>query len=290
MSQVELLQEAQLLCAKGSFASAAELYSKALEAKVQLHGELSPETAEYYYHYGYSLLQSYLSSVDSNLFGEKVIEAATEVLASSQSSAESDPGSTVNEAGSAVSEEEDLQLAWEALESARIIHSRTFNYAALMDTHSALGELENARENYGSAVEEYKQALDCADAQSPPRRIAELEYRLGLTYLAIFGTEAEAIAHFTRAVEILEQVYAQQPDEELQSVLKEVQEKLEDAKEQQTSLPAVQAESQSLSQCFDQSKFSQTEAVDLGVFGKRKSQNAASTPAKQTKPESNASQ
>jgi len=288
MDQAEILREAELLSAKGDYAGAAERCGNALEQLVQLYGELSPETASCYSQYGQALLQSYLSVLDTKLFGAELMQAASDALAPPQSSQDSDPGSTVNEVGSSVGDEEELQLAWESLESARIIYSRTFNYSALLDVHATLGELESARENYGSAVEEYRRALECADPHTPARRIAELEYRLGVAYLAIFGTETEAIEHLEKAVEVLERVQVQHPEEDLESVLKDVKEKLEDAREQQTSLPAVKTESQTLSQSlFDQPACPSGPVTDLGIFGKRKSQaSEAPLPAKQTKPES----
>lgn len=286
-----MLREAELLSAKGDYASAAEKFGSALEKLVQLYGDLSPETASCYYQYGHALLQSYVSTLDTRLFGAEILQAASDALAPPQSSQDSDPGSTVNEVGSSIGDngEEELQFAWESLESARIIYSRTFNYPALLDVHAALGELESSRENYGSAAEEYKRALECSDPQTAPRQVAELEYRLGLAYLAIFGNEADSIEHLERAVEILERVVVQQPlDEDLASILKDVKEKLEDAKEQQNSLPAVKTESQSLSQSiFDLPSCASGPVTDLGIFGKRKSK-AAEKPElsqKQTKSE-----
>ena len=305
-----LLREAEALYTSTDYAAAADRYSQALEALVSAHGDLAPEAADCYYWYGNAMLQKHAQAVENELFGQVLIPAAEEKLDPARSQADDeagekadepeesqeDPGSTVNEVASSVdeeNEEDELELIWDNLESARIIYERTLNYPGLLNVYSALGELESSRENYGAAIEELQRAIEIIDAKQNPRRAAELHYRLGLACIANFGSESRAITHFTRSIDLMEGVKTQQPDlvEELEGILSEMRIKLEDAKEQETSLQAVKAESQSLSQQFDVPANPGSEVVDLGVFGKKKltlTESNAEQPelsAKQTKRE-----
>ncbi|XP_053607500.1 nuclear autoantigenic sperm protein [Plodia interpunctella] len=135
--------------------------------------------------------------------------------AEAQSSVE--PGTTTNgDEGGDEEENQDgednLQLAWEMLELARIIFDSRVTKcgdaaarAQLADAHLALGEVALESETYDKAVLDMQRCLEIQKElyRSDDRRIAETHYQIGLAnYLA--SNFEEAITHFKNAANILE--------------------------------------------------------------------------------------
>lgn len=105
-------------------------------------------------------------------------------------------------------EEEDvnnLQLAWEVFELAKIIFERQKNNAKLAETYLYLGEVALESENYASAVEDMKKCLDIQKQILEPdhRDIAETLFQLGMAY-SLSNQYDEAIDSFKSSLNVLE--------------------------------------------------------------------------------------
>lgn len=144
-------------------------------------------------------------------------------------------------------QELDLQLAWENLETARVIiqSSNPIDYPSLFKTQSRLGDLQSYIENYEQACQEYLSALNTLHIidSSPSRSHSSIHYMIAHNYLQIKGKEKEAEAHFNESYKILESFVslASEPElsDELKTVMNEIKLKIEDAKEQHESFKSL---------------------------------------------------
>ncbi|GLC71217.1 hypothetical protein PLESTF_001091200 [Pleodorina starrii] len=86
---------------------------------------------------------------------------------------------------------DDMKLAWDVLEVARILYSKASDpdqhHERLAEVHKALGDIKGEQERFEEAVECYKQSLHHLEAMQPRnnRRLAEVQYKVSvvLTYL-----------------------------------------------------------------------------------------------------------
>lgn len=115
-----------------------------------------------------------------------------------------------NKEGDEDTEEKDedvnnLQLAWEVFELAKIIFERQKNEAKLAETYLYLGEVALESENYESAVEDMKKCLDIQKQILEPdhRDIAETLFQLGMAY-SLSNQYDEAINSFKLSLNVLE--------------------------------------------------------------------------------------
>ncbi|XP_075230724.1 protein HGV2-like isoform X2 [Lycorma delicatula] len=105
-------------------------------------------------------------------------------------------------------EEEDvnnLQLAWEMFELAKVIFQRQKDEMKLAETFLRLGEVALESENYGSAITDIQNCLELQKKVLPPvsREIAETLFQLGIA-CSLCNQFDEAIKHFTSAGVLLE--------------------------------------------------------------------------------------
>lgn len=184
---------------------AIELLAAALQIRVERFGGLGDECARTYLEYGMRVYESALNSQD--VFGETLQGAADQrdqagccatEAGVGTSAPETVPGSaglTANESSDAAlqgsgkeeqeAEADELQLAWESLESARVIFERTglskFS-SELADVHLYLGDINSERDDFASAAEEYKSCIEALHAMpiSAQRRLAEAHFKLCL--------------------------------------------------------------------------------------------------------------
>jgi tetratricopeptide (TPR) repeat protein len=144
---------------------------------------------------------------------------------------------------------DDLQLAWESLDTARVIllRSPVPDQDILVSVYRRLAEVNVYKEDFEAACEEFKRALAVVENQfglTPSRMKAELHYLIGLYLLQIKGKEVEAADEFGFALANLEGVMMtvenQAEREELIEVIKDVRIKREDALEQKESISALE--------------------------------------------------
>uniref|UniRef100_A0A1B6DE97 Tetratricopeptide SHNi-TPR domain-containing protein n=1 Tax=Clastoptera arizonana TaxID=38151 RepID=A0A1B6DE97_9HEMI len=144
-----------------------------------------------------------------------------------------------------------LQLAWEIFELAKVIYSRQNNEAKLAETYLYLGEVSLESENYTSAVEDMKQCLEIQKKILPEdhRDIAETLFQLGVA-CSFQNLFEESKAFHTSACEVLQLriknlksgCYSEESNsnpfysvekeiEEINNILPEIKEKIDDVED-----------------------------------------------------------
>jgi len=183
-----------------------------LPSRDELHESLAP----LYYLYGTTLLYSVEESQDN---AENSLVAATTTAATNQSDPSANGKSGVEPAReemalpAADSSTEDLQIAWENLETSRRILNQIVSFDQgkkscddsmskemlldLAQIHSRLGDLSRHNGHYESTIRDYEiccsQRRQCLGVDNNgiwDRRIADVEYCLGVAYL-LRASEAE---------------------------------------------------------------------------------------------------
>ena len=181
------------LLAAGEFETALETIETALGSVLSSlpeseNNELHPALAPLYYLYGTTLLYSVEESGDAMM-----PTAGNEQVSNNPSAA----------AGAAPTEEqaEDIQIAWENLESARTVlenlhaeNSSSSMYALdLAQVYHRLGDLSKGNGNYANSIQDYLSALKIRVEQLGPydRSVADCHYSLAMTYI-LLASQVEA--------------------------------------------------------------------------------------------------
>ena len=173
---------------------------------------------------------------------------------------------------------DDLEIAWECLESARVIlkNSAEVDLEYLIKVITRIGDLLSYKEEFEKANEEYStslQLLSTLEGFTPSRKKAELYFLLGNNFLQVKGKENESAEHFTKALENLEGVLNTTKDislqNELKEIIKEVSNKRDDAYEQKQSINALNELEENPINQFDAPTHNNN-IIDLGVLGRRK--------------------
>eukprot|EP00898_Chlorokybus_atmophyticus_P006288 jgi/Chlat1/6660/Chrsp49S06149 len=188
---------------KGENEQAIDLLGKALEIFVTHYGELAAECAPFYYRYGGALF--YKAQAESDVFGEKAQALAKQKDAEDEeedveeeavADAEQPTGNGQDKGKGAEEEGEedilpqedasdDMELAWQTLETARLIYSkqpaRSVDEAEVI---SLLGEISAEREDFETALADYKhaQTLYAQLLQNDDRRLAEIFFKMLLAH------------------------------------------------------------------------------------------------------------
>merc|ERR1719319_1783867 len=153
-----------------------------------------------------------------------------------------------------------LERAWEILELAKNIYSKkastsTENTRKLCDTLLALGEVSIENENYSQAVEDLSSCLEKRKDKLPGdmREIAETQYQLGVA-LGYHSQFDEAVKYFqdakTKLTAMLESLKADTFSarvgeiDELESLLPQIQEKIQDTMDTKDETSGSQAKKQ----------------------------------------------
>ncbi|KAG2447739.1 hypothetical protein HYH02_007199 [Chlamydomonas schloesseri] len=103
---------------------------------------------------------------------------------------------------------DDMKLAWEMIELARIIYDRNSpeqHHSKLAEVHKSLGDIKSEEERFEEAADCYRQSIVHLQAMQPPslRRIAEVQYKLSLSLTFMEQPEA-ALAQTEEAIRSLE--------------------------------------------------------------------------------------
>jgi len=153
-----------------------------------------------------------------------------------------------------------LERAWEILELAKNIYSKkastsSENTRKLCDTLLALGEVSIENENYSQAVEDLSSCLEKRKDKLPGemREIAETQYQLGVA-LGYHSQFDEAVKYFqdakTKLTAMLESLKADTFSarvgeiDELESLLPQIQEKIQDTMDTKDETSGSQAKKQ----------------------------------------------
>ncbi|KAG2492384.1 hypothetical protein HYH03_009332 [Edaphochlamys debaryana] len=110
---------------------------------------------------------------------------------------------------------DDMQLAWEMLELARVIytkpeHQPEQHHSKLAEVHKALGDIKSEQERFDEAADCFRQSIEHLRALQPPsmRRLAEVQYTLSLVLTFLDQHEA-ALTATQEAMQSLEAAVAE---------------------------------------------------------------------------------
>jgi nuclear autoantigenic sperm protein len=223
----------------GSYDEAIDLLTDVLEYRCGKYGELALECAPAFYHYGLALFNK--ARLENDVFGEPVQKAMVEkAIHQMKQQAEreqtndkenkadadadeegEDVGEDVQEEANANAaaqedeeeefEENDMELAWRNLETARLIYSKFDGHEKeIADVYAALAELSMEREDFETSVEDFKSAIEVLEkmegasgSSSSVKRIsAEYHYKLCLS-LQLYGSQQNHSGNKTGASDIL---------------------------------------------------------------------------------------
>lgn len=296
---MQLLAKGKTLLAASDFEGAVQATGEALEIATKVKGELDHELAEFYYANGNALLCRYEESTqDQVLPGETLQEVVENVQGNGEAEdtkqTESEQVAATNGDAASSSDEEsqpdevssdvdELQLAWENLETARIIYLNFPSAEELIKVHVRLGDLEVIKQNYPGAQEEYQKALNLMDPETPSRKLAEIYFLLGSTSLAVPEHEMEAVGYFDKAMGTLEGV-KMESRETIEELIKEIKEKREDAVEQAESYKAIKESLKAVAgDVFSAPQNPAGPVVDLGVVKRKREEQPADSGEKRPK-------
>lgn len=209
-------EEGKKLMKRGEYEDAIGLFSSLLASRVEEFGELSLQAAPAYYEYGNALLvqqeenpsDTLLGNADSN--GDDGTQAKTvEDTVVSEDDDDEDQGED--------EKDDDLQIAWENLDVARLILEKEPDgqEKLLSSVYIRLGDLMRLEERPDDAVTEYSKALTLREKVCQPddRDLCDVFFCLAVAYVdlssKVDGEEVkhkkeEALKYYLRAREVLE--------------------------------------------------------------------------------------
>ncbi|XP_078264079.1 nuclear autoantigenic sperm protein isoform X2 [Rhinoraja longicauda] len=267
------------------FAAAVNAFQDACRLLSTTHGEVADQCGEAYFCYGKALLElarmerGVLGNALQGVPGEDVddddddeetataegpkIESAANMdgaCAADTSEAEDENEDSVEKDGES-EEVDNLQLAWEMLELAKVIFKRQEAKEIQLCAAQAylkLGEVGIESENYIQAIEDFNECLNIQQKHLDPhnRLLAETHYQLGLAY-SFDDQYDSSLKHFKQSFSVIEKRLAmlmeriekaeekgkspakdndavsedKQEIEELKELLPEIKAKIEDAEE-----------------------------------------------------------
>jgi len=284
----ELEEEGSRFSKEGKYSEAVEVYCELLERKVEEHGELAEECATAYFNYGRNLLL--LGQTQFDILGGKLRRTVERKLTGQEASDSEDENLDARDT------EENLELAWDILDTARVILStKPERKLELADVYLSIGDLCLELENFKQSISDYEECLKIRQELLPPedRRLAETHFSMGLAYQ--YSDEfAEAKTHWEKALKIFELIISKvkedsQKDEtkkenelkELNSISQELREKIEDLSSDGTMKNWLQQEKekQPTTTIGFQSKSPTGPVKEMGVFSsKRKIETSPQAP------------
>ena len=231
---------------------AIDLLTQVLEYRCEKFGELSVECAPAFYNYGIALFTK--ARLENDVFGAPVQKAMVEKAirqmreednkAAGEGKENKDKPEAADKDGEDVEEvegeeddleeeENDMELAWRNLETARLIWGKQGGYEReISDVYSALADLSLEREDFETSVADYRSALFVLKAAEGADRVkAELHYKLclALQLSAKDGGKADALK--SAAEECKKAIDILGAQEGMEDILEELREKEEELKE-----------------------------------------------------------
>ncbi|XP_051866772.1 LOW QUALITY PROTEIN: nuclear autoantigenic sperm protein [Pristis pectinata] len=296
------------------FAAAVNAFQDACRLLSTAHGEIADECGEAYFCYGKALLE--LARMERGVLGnalqgvpdddddedDEEETATTEdpkientgnvdgACAADASEGDDENEDTAEKDGES-EEVDNLQLAWEMLELAKVIFKRQETKEIQLCAAQAylkLGEVGIESENYIQAIEDFNECLNIQEKHLDPhnRLLAETHYQLGLAYS--FNNQHDfSLKHFKESFSVIEKRLAmlteriekaeergkspakdsdavsedKQEVEELKELLPEIKAKIEDAEESKDG-KATKALQETLSRT---PAFSVTESIAISA-------------------------
>lgn len=226
---------------------AADAFGAALEKSSGNHGEDSPALAEYYYAYGDVLLR--LVEKNGDIFGGGAQQEEEDPQADQENT---EPGSGAAASnGAPEPDADDMELAWQMLELARVAYSRTPVSASqqehLADVLSRLGDLSQTNDQFDKALSDYKEALglrveqlglEGGNTPSTQRAIAA-EHSNVARALQYQDNPLikEALHHSEEALKVIDALIASSETEKLEAIRTDMTEKVEELRDMVRQAP-----------------------------------------------------
>ena len=205
---------------------AIEALGKCLELRTAVFGEQAVQTAQAYHKYGCALF--YKAQDENTVFGARAQEAADAKKEADGEGASADEGEDVDDAaadappeGSEEGKEEDgeqegaqddMELAWEMIEMARLFYEEELEESngegghpiELANVYEVLGDINTETSNFKASLEEYSKCLALLEAHvdEDDRRIAGVLCSMSVCQQFEQDPEA-ALKGVTRAIGIL---------------------------------------------------------------------------------------
>lgn len=197
----KIIDDAVILMKSGNIPKAIDILGQlAKDLTDKFEGNsLHPSLGDVWYYYGISLLESYTLD-GGKLFGEtnsnEKEEESLEEDTKHEESTEEGEVDVDEEGEDPMGEEEgendellddDLEAAWEALETARVIFLSDHSVEGklkLAECHIALGDLFLEQEKFDESIEEFNNALLLKQqhASGKLREISEIEFKISCAY------------------------------------------------------------------------------------------------------------
>jgi tetratricopeptide (TPR) repeat protein len=189
----QLLAEGDFEQALSTIEQGIETY-KALLMSMGVEPDLHECMAPFHYLYGTTLLYSIEESTDMQMtVGQDTSTVQPEVAAAAATMPSSEP-----EPAAPAESAEDMEIAWENLDTARNIVERLLTQDSVTEfmksklqldlAHILLreGDLQRMNGRYTEAIHDYEACLQLRELLLPPfdRKIADAQYNLGLSYLS----------------------------------------------------------------------------------------------------------
>lgn len=231
-------QEAHTAYENRDYEASVMLYAKCLEEAIQKNNgdQVAPSTGPLYLAYGKALLQLAIvnqslgivneAAVDYNLESDsthKLIELDEYEYEDSSQEEGQDEEDEVEDKNADEEEEEsgdDFALAWEVLDIARFIFSKQDNNKLQeAEALQEMGDLSMETENFGTAVSDYKKAVEILDKiDASLRERASLHFKIGIA-LEFEGTDwLAAKTSYQKAKELLVKSLAEKEASEKEEV------------------------------------------------------------------------
>ncbi|KAJ3320172.1 hypothetical protein HDV06_005649 [Boothiomyces sp. JEL0866] len=186
-----LIQEGTQALALGIYDDAAEKLAIAVEVQVKHLGQYALEVAPTFYLYGKALLA--VGAQKNSVLGEKADQPVQEQKISNPNfSFQGDEEDLDDDEGKVLDEIElppadDLELAWENLDVARLIFSSQTDEKSihqLAEVHLSLGDVSLESENFEQATKDYETALALKKEHfaNNHRELAEAHFKLALSF------------------------------------------------------------------------------------------------------------
>lgn len=231
---------------QGRLEDAVELFSECLDLMVPHVGQLSAALGPIYLAYGRALMQIAISNMDAMLVNSQKVPGTVgadgkkkaeeeeaddrgkgkiidlpDIIPEDEEYGEEEEGE--DEGPTTETVEDDFQLAWEVLDTARLIYAQqeTANPLArlvLADIHQDLGDLQMENEQFPAAIKDFQCALEFlgkaaadSDAVENVRARAAVQFKISLAH-EYNGEMEAALGPLSAALELLRSAVSEASD------------------------------------------------------------------------------
>ncbi|KAK9827868.1 hypothetical protein WJX74_006810 [Apatococcus lobatus] len=194
----------------GRLDDAVQLLGEALELHIDLHGDTALGCASSYHHYGAALFAK--AQEESDVLGTSIRETAASPAKDLDKENRKGKGKMIepeaadgeedDDSSDAEDDGNDMQLAWEMLELAKLCYSSdaSTHRQQLADVQILLGDIGMEQEAFDGALADYSESIQLLKQEkSIARKMAELHYKTALA-LQFLDEPEKALEHTNVAI------------------------------------------------------------------------------------------